>query len=212
MKYLEVPPLSSLCAKINQNTESGIRLNCRIEVYSCKMSAVQKKLSRKLREDYLKDSDDAFVTMTDSSREKMDDPEVCKVYGYLISTLNASYSDYDFSSLRPDQFRSIQSVDSAMSDINRHLCEIPEVSQNNVLASLWKEIDKAITLRDTLVYTYISDLSEDPLSEGNMWSFNYFFYNKESKKMLFIACSSKSTFHPSESFSTFPVLSQEATD
>lgn len=35
MKYLEVPPLSSLCAKINQNTESGIRLNCRIEVYSC---------------------------------------------------------------------------------------------------------------------------------------------------------------------------------
>ena len=129
-----------------------------------------------------------------------------------------------------------------MSDINRHLCEIPEVSQNSVvcdsdsgidvLASLWKEIDKAITLRDTLVYTYISDLSEDPLSEGNMWrrsrgfthrwSFNYFFYNKESKKMLFIACSSKrwrfsipvtnSTFHPSESFSTFPVLSQEATD
>ena len=122
-----------------------------------------------------------------------------------------------------------------MSDINRHLCEIPEVSQNSVvcdsdsgidvLASLWKEIDKAITLRDTLVYTYISDLSEDPLSEGNMWkrsggfthrwSFNYFFYNKESKKMLFIACSSKrwwfsipvtnSTFHPSESFSTFPV-------
>ena len=31
------------------------------------MSAVQKKLSRKLREDYLKDSDDAFITMTDSS-------------------------------------------------------------------------------------------------------------------------------------------------
>lgn len=67
--------------------------------------------------------------------------------------------------------------------------------------NLWKEIDKAITLRDTLVYTYISDLSEDPLSEGNMWvmtkgfihrwSFNYFFYNKESNKMLFIACSSK---------------------
>lgn len=133
-------------------------------------------------------------------------------------------------------------MDSAMNDINQHLCEIPEISQNSmicdfdsgidVLASLWKEIDKAITLRDTLVYTYISDLSEDPLSEGNMWersrgfthrwSFNYFFYNKESKKMLFIACSSKrqwfsipvtnSTFHPSESFSTFPVLSQEATD
>ena len=26
----------------------------------------------------------------------MDDPELCKVYGYLISTLNMSYPDYDF--------------------------------------------------------------------------------------------------------------------
>lgn len=35
MKYLEVPPLSSICSKINQNTDCGVRLNCRIEVYSC---------------------------------------------------------------------------------------------------------------------------------------------------------------------------------
>ena len=75
------------------------------------MSTVQKKLSRKLRQDYLKEADDAFVTLSDSSNilveafaadflndveGKMDDPESCKVYGYLISTLNESFQDYDF--------------------------------------------------------------------------------------------------------------------
>lgn len=75
------------------------------------MSTEQKRLSRKLRQDYLKDVDDAFVTLSDSTnilwrgllqgfldsvQGKMDDPETCKVYGYLISTLNESFPDYDF--------------------------------------------------------------------------------------------------------------------
>ena len=75
------------------------------------MSTVQKKLSRKLRQDYLKEADGVFVTLSDSSNilveafgadflngveGKMDDPESCKVYGYLISTLNESFQDYDF--------------------------------------------------------------------------------------------------------------------
>ena len=75
------------------------------------MSITQKKLSRKLRQDYLKEVDYAFTTLSDSSnilnfcslvvilnsvQGKMDDPETCKIYGYLISTLNSSYPDYDF--------------------------------------------------------------------------------------------------------------------
>ena len=115
------------------------------------------------------------------------------------------------SSVKPDQFRSVSSTTDAMNDINHHLNEIPELAQNSAhllslfivdfTANLWSEIDKAISIRDALVYSYISDLSEDPLSEGNMcaiqwhvrrrWSFNYFFYNKETKRMLFIACTAK---------------------
>ena len=68
-------------------------------------------------------------------------------------------------------------------------------------SQLWEEINDAIRLRDCLVYSYISDMNEDPLSEGQMswcglpltrsWSFNYFFYNKELKKVLFMACTAK---------------------
>ena len=114
------------------------------------MSTIQKKLSRKLREDFLKDTEDAFTSLNDHSnilcagfrvrilhvvQGKMDDPETCKIYGYLISTLNASFTDYDFSSVKPGQFRCVESVSDAMNDINRHLCEVSEVNMGSSSAS-----------------------------------------------------------------------------
>lgn len=109
----------------------------------------------------------------------MDDPETCKIYGYLISTLNASFTDYDFSSVKPGQFRCIDSASIAMSDINRHLCEVSEVNMGSFhslldscvdyTSELWEEVNDAIRLRDCLVYSYISDMSDDPLSEGQMY-------------------------------------------
>ena len=38
MKYLEAPTLSALSSKLNQVTESDMKLNCRIELYSCAVS------------------------------------------------------------------------------------------------------------------------------------------------------------------------------
>ena len=35
MKYLEAPTLAALSSKLNQVTESDMKLNCRIELYSC---------------------------------------------------------------------------------------------------------------------------------------------------------------------------------
>ena len=35
MKYLEAPSLSVLSSKLNQVTESDMKLDCRIELYSC---------------------------------------------------------------------------------------------------------------------------------------------------------------------------------
>ena len=35
MKYLEKPSLSALSSKLNMVTEGDLKLNCRIELYSC---------------------------------------------------------------------------------------------------------------------------------------------------------------------------------
>jgi hypothetical protein len=37
--------------------------------------------------------------------------------------------------------------------------------------------------------SYKSDLESDPFGEkGSVWSFNYFFYNKKLKRILYLSC------------------------
>lgn len=39
------------------------------------------------------------------------------------------------------------------------------------------------------VDSYNPDLTSDPFSEdGTLWSFNYFFYNKKLKRVVFFTC------------------------
>lgn len=38
-------------------------------------------------------------------------------------------------------------------------------------------------------YSYNPDLNSDPFGEdGCLWSFNYFFYNKKLKRIVFLSC------------------------
>ena len=78
-----------------------------------------------------------------SVKGKLDDPETCKIFGYLISTLNASFPDYDFrfvpffdlffSSVKPDQFQCISNVMSAVNEINHYLSEVSEINMRGIL-------------------------------------------------------------------------------
>ena len=55
--------------------------------------------------------------------------------------------------------------------------------------TLWTSIDEEILLRDCDVYSYNPDLTSDPFGEeGCTWSFNYFFYNKKLKRIVFFTC------------------------
>lgn len=41
------------------------------------------------------------------------------------------------------------------------------------------------------VLSYNPDLDSDPFGEeGSLWSFNYFFYNKKLKRIVFFTCRS----------------------
>ena len=70
------------------------------------------------------------------------------------------------SNVKPDHFCCVDSTSRAINEINRQLCEVPEID----FGSVWSEIDSAIQLRNCLVYSYLSDLSDDPLSEGQMYN------------------------------------------
>lgn len=42
-----------------------------------------------------------------------------------------------------------------------------------------------------MCHSYNPDLDSDPFGEeGSLWSFNYFFYNKKLKRIVFFTCRS----------------------
>jgi hypothetical protein len=76
-----------------------------------------------------------------------------------------------------------------MSSIDSNLSAVAGDQYKNLQAPLWTTIDDEIQLNDCDIYSYNPDLNSDPFSEpGCLWSFNYFFYNKKLKRIVFFTC------------------------
>jgi hypothetical protein len=117
----------------------------------------------------------------------MDQPSSRRMLFNLIATLNASYPDYDFSDVKPDQFTKQPSVPMACNFINNTLFNLGRAYIVNDL-NLWQVIDDIIELDECSVYSFNPDNDSDPNAEdGAIWSFNFFYYNKKLKRILFFA-------------------------
>ncbi|VDO94444.1 unnamed protein product [Soboliphyme baturini] len=105
-----------------------------------------------------------------------------KTLFHLISTLNASFPDYDFTSAKGENFSRVPSVVVRINAINMQLsAAVPSFA--HMKPELWSAIDEKIDLKNCCVY------NSDPYCEdGCIWSFNYFFYNRKLKRVLFFSC------------------------
>lgn len=55
--------------------------------------------------------------------------------------------------------------------------------------ALWSAINDEINLNECDIYSYNPDFASDPFTEdGCLWSFNYFFYNKKLRRIVFFSC------------------------
>jgi len=107
---------------------------------------------------------------------------------YLIQTLNASFPDYDFSDSKPDQFRREPSLALVTNSINTTFSGIIKNYATEFEGKLWPTLDQEIDLDKCEIYSYIPE-SNDPFTEfGILWSFNYFFYNRSMKRIIFFKC------------------------
>lgn len=131
-----------------------------------------------------------------------------RTFAYLIATLNASHPDYDFShNLRPADFRRERSLKAVINTIDSTLFNLRPSSgmtlqvpsqTSYVRASsapaasqawgpqMWSMIDKEMTLKDCNVYCWAPPDEPFEGDEGSIWSLNYFFFNKERKRVCYI--------------------------
>lgn len=65
---------------------------------------------------------------------------------------------------------------------------------------MWMLIDKEVQLTHCDIYSFNPGIDCDPLYEaGTLWSFNYFFYNKMLKRIIFFTCRCvRKTAHPDD--------------
>eukprot|EP00543_Licmophora_paradoxa_P004711 CAMPEP_0202451836 /NCGR_PEP_ID=MMETSP1360-20130828/10179_1 /ASSEMBLY_ACC=CAM_ASM_000848 /TAXON_ID=515479 /ORGANISM="Licmophora paradoxa, Strain CCMP2313" /LENGTH=305 /DNA_ID=CAMNT_0049070499 /DNA_START=207 /DNA_END=1124 /DNA_ORIENTATION=+ len=124
----------------------------------------------------------------------------------LILTLNASFPDYDFASVRPAHFVK-KEPNQAIDHVNQRLSELASRKSAHFLQELWNSIDNVICLAETEVYSYVPPavdgepfgfLTQTLLDEqvAPLWSFNYFFVNKQLKRILLF--SGIETMRPTE--------------
>ncbi|ETN24082.1 hypothetical protein PPTG_00537 [Phytophthora nicotianae INRA-310] len=218
MKYLEEPQLSWLNSVLGSYEIGDRVLNGKIETYSCKKAGSDKRLAKSLELYYQQEIEAAADLLGSSPLGPIAAPATRKLLINLISTMNASFPDYDFSAVKPEQFRKEPDFRIALQRINHDLAELLEAEGNGFVEKMWEAIAEAIKLDECDVYSYIPDMDSDPFSDGNLyvfmdfldgfsgylrilyirWSFNYFFYNKVQKKVLYFTCLCKGLTYDSD--------------
>ncbi|CAB3997746.1 repressor of RNA polymerase III transcription MAF1 homolog [Paramuricea clavata] len=205
MKLLENAVFESLTNTLLVQARA-MRIDGRIESYSCKMAGNDKKLYKMLNQEGQSPSDLQALSPPQTGQPSSISPKRSMYYGsyenemadacsrkmlfYLISTLNASFQpDYDFSNAKSEEFSREPNLQLVIDAIDSGLSGVLEESYCQFKHKLWNAIEAEIQLADCIVYSYNPDLNSDPYGEeGCLWSFNYFFYNKKMKRIVFFTC------------------------
>jgi hypothetical protein len=189
MKYLENVTLENLSYKLSdRELGGGLILNSRVEVYSTKRSSDDKKIFKLLNAKKC-DVFEGISSVKSNEILTVSCKVAKKLLVDLIQTLNASSMDYDFSELSHDSFIQV-TFDDAVHDINSRLAELTFKSFNFINV-MWKDIEECMgqTLTQCEVFTLsVGTVLDEEEDESSVWSFNYFFCNKELKRICYFKC------------------------
>lgn len=124
-----------------------------------------------------------------SSLGDLDEPSSHKILLNLVASMSEIFPDYSFDSVKPIQFL-YKEIPSVLHSVNSRLAELC-IENPHFLNSLWQRIDFAIDIQVCEIFEYHPSISDgDPFTDGSLWSFNYFFLNKETSRLLYFTCSS----------------------
>ncbi|GAA5831824.1 hypothetical protein JCM3766R1_000116 [Sporobolomyces carnicolor] len=112
MKFLEIAELDVLSNALCMSNPT-LKLTTRIEAYSCKQVAKERKLFKTLESEFVSDLSlstsisppEHHPSLLESAFGPLDKPQSRKTLWLLIGLLNVAFPDHDFSKVRPEDFR-----------------------------------------------------------------------------------------------------------
>lgn len=111
-----------------------------------------------------------------------------KLFINLLLTMTSMFPDYDFSSVKPEEFVEETNFDLVVHSVNAALRKAI-LQEPDLGPQLWAAMSEVIEPKHCSIYSYIPDIDSNPFGEGSLWSFNYFMFNKSLKRVLFFSCS-----------------------
>lgn len=142
-----------------------------------------------------------------SSLGDLSEPSSRALLSDLITALNDTFPDYDFTDSKIDRFKEC-GWDDAMRLLNPCLAEAVMMIPNGsiFLDSIWGAIDRVVGLKGCEVFLFNhhpddfdnNDLSDE--SHGCLWEFNAFFFRASTGKLVYFTCSARSLIRDMEIF------------
>ncbi|CAA9986976.1 repressor of RNA polymerase III transcription MAF1, putative [Plasmodium knowlesi strain H] len=110
----------------------------------------------------------------------------------VINILNYVFPDYEFKFLNKSNLKQIKNMNTVIDNINYNLFYVIENIYRGFNKRIWKILKELIDFKHCDVYTYLNDTDNDPyVDKESISSFNYFFFAKKNKRILFISCITK---------------------
>ena len=160
VKYLVIPAIETLNASLQRINFGDHSICGRLHCYSLKMVQKDKKLVKLLQREYSNEkimqhhvNKHRTLSVDDKSIQKLVQVSVgnlhefstIRLISYFISTLNTSYTDFDFTSSEPNQFQ-LEDPQLVNETINARLAPMQK-SQPLLISSFWKNIDSVMDLK-----------------------------------------------------------------
>ncbi|ANQ06763.1 Repressor of RNA polymerase III transcription [Plasmodium coatneyi] len=110
----------------------------------------------------------------------------------VINILNYVFPDYEFKFLNKSNLKQIKNMNTVIDNINYNLFYVIENIYRGFNKRIWKILKELIDFKHCDVYTYLNDTDNDPyVDKESISSFNYFFFAKKNRRILFISCITK---------------------
>jgi len=124
-----------------------------------------------------------------------DPSHVKEVLVNLISTLNQSFPDYDFSTLTADKFVLEADLNQVVHSVNCNLAiHLERQFGPHFMRELWTAVRSCVDLSSVEVYRFQPDEEDVNFNFGTafLWSTDYFFVDKSQGRILVLAWATKS--------------------
>jgi len=228
MKYLEVEVLTHLNVILKEISIGNITISGNTACYSLKMIQEDKKLTKHLKREY---SDEEVAKCHVNQNKIVNDNQLgnsineilqtpfgnlreqstIRLFSYMISTLNGTYIDYDFTDIPPQQFREEQ-PNSVNEVINARLTPV-EKQMPGFLDRFWKTINDVIDLKDCKFITFSpSDDVLQSLRAGSLWNIDLFIINDKKKQLLYFTLFAMSNLFPKKDGATDDMFEMKVDD